>query len=151
LATLSAALAFVVLIASVIAVVLVTRSKRVETALKVIGESVDTISTANRELRDMIEQRAVQYAANRLADKQACDEALAAEREARQADNLACAKDIATLQGKVDVLTGDMGDMIATAVLRTIAQTSGQTTSDTATVATTVATTTTRPANQGDT
>ena len=145
LAPLSAALAFVVLIASVIAVVVVTRSKRVETALKVMGDSVDTISTANRELREMADLRAAQYEANRVADQKACDEALAAERNARIADNLECATQIAKLQGKVDVLTGDVGDMIATAVLRTIAHAGSSVTEST-----TIATTTTKPANQGE-
>lgn len=138
---LGALVALILLVGSIIAVVVVTRSKRVETALGVMGDSVDTISTANRELREMIEQRAIQYAANRLVDQKACDEALAIERAARQAEGLLCATQIATLLGKVEVLTGDVGDMIANAVLRTIAQTSGSVT-ESSTLSTTTTTTT---------
>jgi len=113
-------LAAIVLIASVAAVYLVTKSKRVEASVDVLGKLVDTLTKGNADLRATLEHRETQHQAERLADKAECDVALAGERDARKAEHLQCQKDIASLQGKVDVLTTNIADVIATAVVAAV-------------------------------
>ena len=118
--TIAGLLASIVLVASVAAVYLVTKSKRVEASIDVLGKLVDTLTTGNTELRALMVQREVEHQHERAADLAACDDALASERQARQAEHLQCQKDIAALQGKVDVLTTNIAEVIATAVVAAV-------------------------------
>ncbi len=97
--SIAGAVATLVLIASVVAVYLVTKSKRVEASVDVLGKLVDTLSTGNDELRALIK------------DKE----------QAHQMERAACQKEIATLQGKVEVLTTNIADGIASAVISAVA------------------------------
>ena len=119
-AVVSAIAGAVLLVATVIAVYLVTKSKRVETSLRIMGESVDVLSTANAELRSIIDQNEATYKWQRAEDRRKCDQALAEEVEARRKENIDCNTKIATLQGKVDALTTNIADVISTAVLKTL-------------------------------
>lgn len=83
---------------------------------KVQAANLDTMTKANSELRDAIEFEQKQ----RVLDNERCDKAIGVEREKREHDRSVCEKEIAKLQGRVDALTGDIGSVIATAVLKTI-------------------------------
>ena len=148
---LPALLASIVLVASLAAVYLVTKSKRVEASIDVLGQLVDTLTTGNVELRATLEQRERQHQADRATDKAACDDALAAEREARRVEHLKCQKDIAALEGKVDVLTTNIADVIATAVVAAVSiQTAVQGPGHATTESTTKSITTTKPVYEGE-
>lgn len=113
-------LAAIVLVASCAAIYLVTKSKRVEKSLEVLGQLVDTLTTGNTELRALMAAKEVEHQMQRAHDKAECDHVIDAEREARRAEHMVCQKDIAALQGKVDVLTTNVADVIATAVIAAV-------------------------------
>lgn len=137
--TITGLLAAIVLIASLVAVYLVTKSQRVEKSIETLGSLVDTLTKGNADLRAEASYREQQHQLERVADKNACDNALAAERAARQLETLACQREISMMQGKVDALTTNIAEVIATAVLRTIDHASSA-------ESTTVAMTVTKPA-----
>lgn len=83
---------------------------------KVMQSNLDTMTKSNGELRDAIEFEQKQ----RVLDNERCDKAIAGERQKREHDRSVCDKEIANLQGRVDALTGDIGSVIASAVLKTI-------------------------------
>lgn len=113
-------LAAIVLIASLAAIYLVTKSKRVQDSIDVLGKLVDTLTTGNGELRAQMAHQEREHQAERAADKAECDKAIDAEREARRVEHLKCQQDIAALQGKVEVLTTNIADVIATAVVAAV-------------------------------
>lgn len=104
------------IILSLVAVIASGVSALVYGKFKVMESSIDTFTAANTELRTAVEFEQNQ----RLRDKDQCDVAIAKERERRERDRSECDRQVAQLQGRVDALTGNIGDVIAGAVLKTL-------------------------------
>lgn len=119
--SLAAVVSLVVLVSSLFAVYLVTKSKRVEASITVLGQLVDSLTKGNADLRATLAHQEHQHQQDRKADMAVCDAALAQERSERRIEHLACQKEVSLLQGKVDVLTTNLAEVIASAVIGAVA------------------------------
>lgn len=104
------------IVLSVVAVIASGVSALVYGKFKVMQASIDTFTASNTELRQAVEFEQSQ----RKIDREQCDDAIAQETKRRENDRTECARQVANLQGKVDALTGNIGDVIAGAVLKTL-------------------------------